>query len=199
MHGATLFQRYPHHPAHPRRPPGCGRRIPPVCCSVWRYWGVCCAPKDRRSVGRPLAEATAHPPEPDRAPAETKKSSAGPSLRQPAGRYPHHAGPVARPRPIHPAAGAVLTARFTPAAAVDLITICWSAEPTRGASALSRAEARFHCRHPIPRLMSRVFSFVEPHRTTGVTRADVRADSPLAQTMAHKAREFAKDACGDPA
>lgn len=38
----------------------------------------------------------------------------------------------------------------------------------------------------IPRLMLQVFSFVNRFRTTGVTRADVRANSPLAQTMAHK-------------
>ncbi|WP_407057022.1 AcaB family transcriptional regulator [Citrobacter freundii] len=34
--------------------------------------------------------------------------------------------------------------------------------------------------------MLQVFSFVNRFRTTGVTRADVRANSPLAQTMAHK-------------
>ena len=33
---------------------------------------------------------------------------------------------------------------------------------------------------------NQVFSFVNRFRTTGVTRADVRANSPLAQTMAHK-------------
>lgn len=38
----------------------------------------------------------------------------------------------------------------------------------------------------IPRLMLQLFSFVNRFRTTGVTRADVRANSPLAQTMAHK-------------
>ncbi|HED5894900.1 TPA: DUF1845 family protein [Salmonella enterica] len=38
----------------------------------------------------------------------------------------------------------------------------------------------------IPRLMLQVFSFVNRFRTTGVTRADVRANSPLAQTIAHK-------------
>ncbi|HGV2248972.1 TPA: AcaB family transcriptional regulator, partial [Escherichia coli] len=38
----------------------------------------------------------------------------------------------------------------------------------------------------IPRLMLQVFSFVNRFRTTGVTRADVRANSPLAQAMAHK-------------
>lgn len=38
----------------------------------------------------------------------------------------------------------------------------------------------------IPRLMLQVFSFVNRFRTTGVTRADVRANSPLAQSMAHK-------------
>lgn len=39
---------------------------------------------------------------------------------------------------------------------------------------------------PGSRLMLQVFSFVNRFRTTGVTRADVRANSPLAQTMAHK-------------
>lgn len=80
------------HPAHPRRRPA-------VAGSSHRHaalFGITQASaarrRGRRSVGRPLAEATAHPPEPDRTPAEAKKPSAGPSFRQPAGRYPHHAG-----------------------------------------------------------------------------------------------------------
>ena len=128
-------------------------------------------------MGRPQAEATAHPPESDRAPAEAKNRRLDQAFASLPGAI--HTTQVSNPSPTE---FILPLALFSPPGSrllQQLIDYDLLVRRTRLPAPRPYhpgGEARFHCHHPTAN--APVFSFVNRFRTTGVTCADVRANSP---------------------